>query len=385
MLIETSGELKAPKGVAEPAAATVRFLDLSIKGAAERAELLGAIERVLEHGRLVLGPEVQQFERRVAELCGRRFGIGCGSGTDALILGIKALGIGSGDEVITTPLSLLATGSAVILNGATPVLGDIDETLNLDPTTIEKLITPRTKAILPVHFTGRLARMDEILEIARRHGLKVIEDGSQSFGASFEGRPTGAFGDIACISLNAMKILGGIGDAGIVVTDDSRVAERIDALRHSGVIDRDYCHHLSHNCRLDTVQAAVLLKRLDHYPEVIERRRDIAARYDRAFAGVVATPPHLPGYRDVYYTYTLRTSRRDPLRDYLTSRGIETKIQHPILMNDQPAFQGHIRGHSPRAAELVLQILCIPAHEKLTDDEQTYVIDAVCQFFGANG
>ncbi|HEX8077970.1 MAG TPA: DegT/DnrJ/EryC1/StrS family aminotransferase, partial [Chthoniobacterales bacterium] len=281
------------------------------------------------------------------------------------------------------PLSWLATGSSILLNGATAVFGDIDETLNLDPATIETLITPRTKAILPVHFTGRLARMPEIVEVARRHNLLVIEDGSQAFGATLRGKPCGAFGDIACISLNAMKIFGGLGDAGIILTDDAALAQTLDAFRHSGVVDRDYCITLSHNCRLDTLQAAILLKRFDHYPAVVARRRAIAARYDRELGGSLGVPVRLDGYEDVFYTYTVRTPRRDDLRAYLAARGIETKIHHPILMNDQPAFQGKVRGQSPNAARLVKEILCLPAHEKLTANEQTYVIGAVRACLGA--
>src|SRR5215467_12700692 len=302
----------------------VRFLDLSVKDQDEREAILQAIETVLDHGRIVVGPEVQKFERQIADFCGRRHGIGVGSGTDALILGLRSLGVGTGDEVITTPLSWLATGSAILLNGATPVLCDIDETLNMDPATIEPLIAARTKAILPVHFTGRMARMPEIKEIARRHKLLVIEDGAQAFGATIGERPCGAFGDLACISFNAMKILGGLGDGGIVLCDDDEVADRVKMLRHSGVVDRESCLALSHNCRLDTLQAAVLLKRLMRYPAIVERRRKIAHRYDRELAEMVQTPLRLQGYNDVFYTYTIRTSRRDELRDHLASLGIET-------------------------------------------------------------
>lgn len=361
----------------------VRFLDLSVKDAEQRDAILAAVANVLTHGRVVLGPEVEVLERRVAELCLRRFCIGVGTGTDALILGLKALGIGPGDEVITTPLSWLATGTSILLNSATPVFADVDETLNIDPATIAPLITPRTKAILPVHFTGRLARMDEICAIGREHGLKVVEDGSQAFGATLGGQPCGSFGDMACISMNAMKIMGGLGDAGVVLTDDAGVAERLQRLRHSGVVDRDYCMELSHNSRLDTLQAAVLLDRLQRYPAIVARRRAIAASYDEALRPFVEVPPRMQGYNDVFYSYTIRSPRRDALRAHLTALGIETKIQHPILMNDQPAFQGKVRGESPRAAALVQQILSIPAHEKLTEEEQDYVIAGVAGYFGA--
>ncbi|MEI6986965.1 MAG: DegT/DnrJ/EryC1/StrS family aminotransferase [Rhodospirillaceae bacterium] len=361
---------------------SVRFLDLSVSDADERRQIIAAVEEMLDHGRVVMGPEVAEFERQVADYCGRRHAVGVGSGTDALILGLKALGIGAGDEVITTPLSWLATGSAILLNGATAVCGDIDDSLNLDPTTIEPLITSRTKAILPVHFTGFLARMPEIVEIARRHSLLVIEDGSQAFGATAGGRPCGSFGDMACISLNAMKVLGGLGDAGVVLTDDADVARRLDRLRHSGVEDRDYCLELSHNCRLDTLQAAVLIKRLARLPTMISRRRALAHRYDQELAEYVGTTVQPSGYEGVFYTYPIRTKRRDALRDHLELLGIETRIQHPILMNDQPAFQGRIRGSSPKAAALIKQVLCIPVHEKLGDDDQDFVISAVIDFFG---
>jgi len=359
----------------------VRFLDLRVKDEAERAEIIAAVTAVLDHGRIVLGPEVFEFERQAAALCCRRHAVGVGSGTDALILGLKALDIGPGDEVITTPLSWLATGSAILINGATPVFADIDETLNLDPSTIEPLITSNTKAVLPVHFTGHIAPMPQIVAIARRHGLLVVEDGAQAFGATLNGVPCGGFGDMACISLNPMKVLGAIGDAGIVLTDDAAIAKRLDMLRHTGVVDRDYCHELSHNCRLDTLQAAILLKRLARYPVGIRRRRAIAARYTRELTGIVDTPPDLPGYEDAVYTYTIRTPRRDALREHLTTLGIETRIQHPLIMNDQAAFAGKYRGASPRAHRLVREILCIPAHEKLTDAQQDLVIASIKSFF----
>jgi dTDP-4-amino-4,6-dideoxygalactose transaminase len=368
-------------GVSATEQVRVRFLDLSVKDETERAEILQAVATMLDHGRIVLGPEVAEFERRVAAFCRRRHAVGVGSGTDALIVGLRALKIGPGDEVITTPLSWLATGSAILLNGATPVFADIDETLNIDPTTIEPLITPKTKAVLPVHFTGHLASMPQIMEVARRHGLLVIEDGAQAFGATLNGVPCGGFGDMACISLNPMKVLGAIGDAGIVLTDDPEVRTRLDMLRHSGVTDREYCQELSHNCRLDTLQAAVLLKRLARYPANIKRRRQIAARYGRELAGFVATPPPVAGCEDAVYTYTIRTSRRDDLRVHLTNLGIETRIQHPLTMNYQPAFQGKFRGATPRAVRLTREILCIPAHEKLSDIDQDFVIEGIRSFF----
>jgi len=186
---------------------------------------------------------------------------------------------------------------------------------------------------------------------------------------------------VACLSFNAMKTLGALGDAGIILTDETEVARRLRILRHSGVVDRDYCEELSHNCRIDTLQAAVLLARLARYPAVMAGRREIADRYDGELSGLVETPVRIPGYENVFYTYTIRTPKRDDLRDLLTEQGIETRIQHPVLLNDQPAFQGRIRGISPKAAKLTKQILSIPMHEKLTDGEQGLVIAAIKEFF----
>jgi dTDP-4-amino-4,6-dideoxygalactose transaminase len=336
----------------------------------------------MEHGRFVLGPEVRLLEARLADFCQRCYAIGVGTGTDALLLGLRSLDIGSGDEVITTPLSWLASTSTILLCGATAVFGDIGDDLNLDPSTIEPLITPSTKAILPVHFTGRICRMGEIKEIASRYNLKVIEDGSQAFGATLAGRPTGSFGDVACISMNAMKVLGALGDAGVVLTDDPKISERLDLLRHSGVRDRDYCYELSHNCRLDTIQAAILLKRLDRLSSVLQRRRMLSQRYTRALSSVVDTPPFDTESVDAIYTYVIQTECRDELKAFLELHKIETKIQHPIVINDQPAFQGRCRGDSPKARSAVSRILCLPCSEKLSEEQQDYVIATVRSFFG---
>jgi dTDP-4-amino-4,6-dideoxygalactose transaminase len=360
----------------------IRFMDLSVPEE-ERRALLATLDRVLENGRLVLGPEVVEFENRVAQSCGRGFGIGVNSGTDALILGLKAIGIVPGDEVITTPLSWLATASSILLNGGTAIFCDIGPDLNMDAATIEPLINEKTKAILAVHFTGKACQMDQISAIAKRHNLLLIEDVAQAFGALYKGRPVGGFGDIACFSMNAMKVLAALGDAGAIVTDQEQLAERLRALRHSGVIEREWCHELSHNCRLDTVQAAFLLDRLSRFDTVIERRRANAARYTEALEDLVQVPSEEPGSRHVYYTYQIQLDGRDALRDHLAAHGIETRIQHPIVMNDQPAFQGRVKGESPKARAAVKRNLCLPVTEKLSARDQDRVIDTVRSFFRA--
>ncbi len=358
----------------------VPFLDLSVPDA-ERAELLAAVDRVLQHGRIVMGPEVEEFESRVAQYCGRRFAVGLSSGSDALFMALLAAGIGPGDEVITTAKSFVATANAISMTGARPVFADIGDDLNIDPASVEALIGDATKAIVPVHFTGKLCRMPELEALADRHGLFLVEDGSQAFGASFGERRCGSFGRVAAISLNPMKVLAACGEAGVAVTDEPEIADTLRALRHNGIVEREYCRWVSLNGRLDTMQAAILLQRLEGYDALIERRRAIAARYDAALGNVVGVPREAEGYRDVYYTYTIRTERRDELAAFLADAGIETKIQHPLLMPQQPAYRDEARGAYPRAERLVKDVLCLPASEKLSAAQQDAVIEAMQRFF----
>jgi len=361
--------------------AKVPFLDLRIQDPAERREMLEALEGIMTHGRFVLGPEVAQFEAEVARRCGRRFAVGVNSGTDALLLGLRCLDLKPGDEVITTSLTWLATASAVRVAGGTPVFADIREDLNIDPESVARLISPRTKAILPVHYTGKMCRMDELGKIAQAHNIPVIEDCAQSFGASLDGRPVGSLGLIGCFSMNPMKVLAALGEAGVLVTDREDLAARLERLRYHGTVNRERCVELSWNGRLDTLQAAFLLRRLQRFDALIARRREIAAWYGKLLAGVVDLPVERPGERDVYYTYQIRADRRDELKAHLESRGIETKIQHPILTPEQPVHAG-ARGEWTRAAALKTRILCLPAHEKLELGQVEHVAACVREFYG---
>ncbi len=359
----------------------VPFLDLRITDDEERQDLLTAVDRMFRHGRIVLGPEVQELEQEIAARCGRKYAVGVNSGTDALYLGLKSLGIGSGDEVITTVLSWIATANAIALTGATPVFADIGDDLNIDPASVRKLITPRTKAIMPVHYTGKMCRMSELMQIAEQDDLLVIEDASQAFDARYQGRTAGSFGVIGCFSMNPMKVFAACGEAGMVVTDRTHVYEALIALRYNGTINREECIEVSLNGRLDTLQAAILLERLGRVGAVIQRRREIASWYDPQLAGVVGIPREEAGQEDVYYTYQIRATRRDELKAFLETRGIETKIQHPYLMADQPAYRHLPRGEFPNAQQLVKQILCIPAHEKLSRDNVDYVASSIKEFY----
>ncbi len=362
----------------------IPFLDLRITDRKQRAELLKAMDAVFRHGRLVLGPEVAKLEKKIAARCGRKYAVAVNSGTDALYLALKSSNIGQGDEVITTAMSWIATANAITLTGATPVYADINDDLNIDPESIVKLITSKTKAILPVHFTGKICRMNEIMKIAKQNKLLVIEDAAQSFGAGYHGKKAGSFGFIACFSMNPMKIFAACGEAGMVVTDERRIYERLLALRYNGTVNRVECIEPSLNARMDTLQAAILLKRLRSVDSIVRRRREIASMYHAALSSYVDVPLESKGCRDVYYSYTLRTKHRDALKNFLEQKGIETKIWHPLLMPEHPAYRKRARGEYPKASRLVKQILCIPNHEKLRDEEVRYIIENIREFFKGN-
>lgn len=359
----------------------VPFMDLRISDPQERQELLNAIDTVFQHGRIILGPEVKELEHRIAEYCGRKYAVGVGSGTDALVLGLKSMGIGPTHEVITTPLSWIATANAITYSGATPVFADIGNDLNIDPQTIESLITPNTKAIMPVHYTGKVCRMPEIQKIAAKHQLNIIEDASQAFGASLNNKKAGSFGKVACFSLNPMKVFAACGEAGMVLTDDEDIYHQLIALRHNGMLNRITCQQPGINGRIDTLQAAILLKRLEKVETYIERRKSIANKYKETLETLVEVPLEAPSEDDSYYTYTIKTVQRDALKEFLSSMGIETQIQHPLLMPQQPTYQSSSRGTFSRAQQKVKEILCLPMNEKLSDKEVDYVIQCIQKFF----
>lgn len=357
----------------------VPYLDLRVTDDSERQELLAAVDRVLRHGRIVLGPEVAEFEAKIADRVGRRFAVGVNSGTDALILALRALDIGSGDEVIVPALSFVATANMVKLTGAEPVFADLGADMNMDPAGIEALITPATKAILPVHFAGKICRMKEICAIADRHGLLVIEDAAQAFDALYNGHKAGSFGKVGCFSMNCMKVLASLGEAGVIVTDDEDLRDHLVRLRYHGLVSKESCGFLSHNGRLDTVHAAMLMVRLDRLDEVMRRRRDNAEYFSSRLGHLVEVPHDDPDCRDAYYIYVISTDRRDALQDFLTARGIETKQPH-ILMPEHPVHQG-ARGSWKQAARVHQRRLSLPISEKLTDEQRAYVADMVLEFF----
>ena len=357
----------------------VRFFDLA-KNSDQRAYLLEAIDKVLEHGRLVLGPEVEEFEDKIGNFCGRKYATGVGSGTDALFIALRALRIKTGDEIITTSMSWIATANAIAMTGATPVFADISDDLNIDPLSVRNLITKNTKCILFVNFTGQIARINQLNEIAIENNIHLVEDGSQSFGAELEGKKSGSFGIISTFSHNPMKIFGGIGEAGSILTDDEEIHATVESLRYNGTIDRETCVVPSLNGRIDSIQASVLLKEFEKFENEIWQRRQNANVYDRLLKDIVKTPIVYSLSGHVFYTYTIRTEKRNELKDYLESHGIETRIQHKIPMPLQPAYTSS-KGEWEAAKRLASEVLCLPIHSKLRIDEIDLVAKTIKKFF----
>jgi dTDP-4-amino-4,6-dideoxygalactose transaminase len=348
----------------------------SAPGLHEDAALVrGAIDRVLASGWFVLGPEVSQFESEFAAASAAAHAVGVGNGTDALTLILRALGIGRGDEVITTPLSAAYTALAVMMTGARPVFADIDPSrLTLDPEQVARAINPLTRAILPVHLYGQPADMGALERLAARHNLALVEDCCQAHLATAAGRPVGTIGVAGAFSFYPTKNLGALGDGGAIVTNDAALAERLKRLRNGGQTDR--YHHLEPgiNSRLDEMQAAILRARLPRLREWTGRRRALAARYcERLAGGPVDVPPeHDPGH--VYHLFVVRVRGRAELQSHLTSNGIETLVHYPVPIPRQPAMAGVDARDCPEAARACEEVLSLPLHPGLTDDEVADVV-----------
>ncbi|MBI4636243.1 MAG: DegT/DnrJ/EryC1/StrS family aminotransferase [Candidatus Rokubacteria bacterium] len=331
---------------------------------------MATVARVLDASQFILGAEGQALERELATVCGVRHAIGVGSGTDALRLALAALGLGPGDEVITPAFSFVASSSTIVMAGAVPVFVDVDpETYNLDPDLIERAITPRTRAVLPVHLYGHPAPMDRIAALARAHGLLVIEDAAQAVGATYDGRPVGAWGDAACLSFYPTKNLGACGDGGMVVTDRDEVAERIRRLRHHG--DHGRYHHveLGWCSRLDELQAAALRVKLPHLAAWTEARRRIAARYRTLLAGApLGLPVERSRARHVYHLFTVRHPRRDAFVKSLADLGVGSAVHYPLPVPGQPMFGADER-RWPEASRAAREVVSLPCYAELTDEE----------------
>ncbi len=353
---------------------------------AHRAEIDAAVGRVLASGRYILGPEVGALEAEFAAYVGVRFGIGVASGTDALVLALRAAGVGPEDEVITVSHTATATVAAVELAGARPVLVDIEpDYYTLDPARLEEAVGPRTKAIIPVHLYGQPAELGPMLEVARRYGLRVIEDCAQAHGAVYRGRRVGAWGDLGAFSFYPTKNLGAFGDGGMVVTDDPELAERVRLLREYGWAERYVSAVPGFNSRLDELQAAVLRVKLRHLEADNRRRAEIAARYEAGLAGTAVRPPRVrPGATHVYHLYVVRSARREELRAFLARQGVGTAVHYPVPVHLQPAYRGRVRvvGSLAGTERAAREVLSLPMYPELTDGEVEAVIAAVRAFGG---
>jgi dTDP-4-amino-4,6-dideoxygalactose transaminase len=369
---------------AERASVRVPFVDLRARVAGVRDELEAAVRRVLDSGWFVLGPEVEAFERELAKALGAREAVAVANGTEALQLALIALGVGPGDEVVTTSLSAAFTALAVVAAGARPVFVDVDpETLNLDPEAVARAVTPRTKALLPVHLYGHPADMDPIVAVAREHDLAVVEDACQAHGALYRDQPVGTLGGergIGALSFYPTKNLGALGDGGALLVNDRPLAARLRRLRNGGQSDRYRHEEPGLNSRLDELQAAVLRVGLRHLTPWNERRRALAAFYREALAGTdLGLPVERPDVRAVHHLYVARHPRRDDLMTALRRRGVETLIHYPIPLHRQPAFAAF----RPRSPELPVvekaasEILSLPLYPELTDAQAGAVAAAV--------
>lgn len=358
----------------------VPYVDFSRQYASERRGLLRAIDGVMGRGEYIMGPEVEDFEKRFARLCGVRHAVGVANATDALTLALKAVGVRPGDEVITAPNSFIASAGAIAQAGAVPVFVDVKPDQLMDPAKLAGALTRRTRAILPVHLTGKVCDMTAIVRFARRHKLKVVEDAAQAVGALHKGRPAGSFGDAACFSFHPLKNLNAAGDAGAVVTNDAGVAAKLRLLRNHGLVSRNEVAFWGYNSRLDTLQAAVLGFRLRGLAKVTAARRRNAAIYRKGLAGVVECPSDEPGSRDAYHLFVIQADRRDDLRAHLKVKGISTAVHYPTPIHLQPAARGK-RGEFPECERQSRRILSIPVHQYLKPRQIAFVIASIREFY----
>jgi len=367
----------------------IPLLDLRSQFRTIEKEARAAIDRVLASQRFILGPEVEALEQEISAYVGCKFGVGVSSGSDALLIALMVLGVGPGDEVITSPYTFFATGGAISRVGARPVYVDIEpNSFNIDPNKVESAITKKTKAIIPVHLFGQGAEMKPILDAADRHGIPVIEDAAQAIGAEYQGRRLGSMGRIGCFSFFPSKNLGAFGDAGMVTTNDADLAEKLRIFRSHGSKPKYFHKWIGGNFRIDALQAAILRAKFAHLETWTKARQRNADRYDRLFteAGVsefVTTPWRRPGDRHIFNQYVLRTKRRDDLKKFLAEKGIETEIYYPLPLHLQECFAylGYKKGACPESERAAQDTLAIPVYPEITESQQARVVETIRAFF----
>jgi dTDP-4-amino-4,6-dideoxygalactose transaminase len=358
----------------------VPLLDLKTQYETIRAEIRSVIERVLDSQNFILGPEVAGLEREIAEYSQCKFGIGVSSGTDALLVALMAIGVKPGDEVITTPYSFFATAGVIARLGAVPIFADIEpNTFNIDPEKIESKISSRTRALIPVHLFGRMARMDVIIEMANRHGIRVIEDAAQAIGAEYQGRRAGSIGDLGCFSFYPTKNLGAFGDAGMVVTNDAELGERVRMLRVHGYRTKYHSEAVGGNFRLDEIQAAILRVKLKYLDQWTEARRRNAALYRDLLPEAVSAPADDPNGRHIYNQFVIRYKDRDRLMNWMKDHSVGSEIYYPVPLHLQDCFNslGGKPGDFPETERACSETLALPIYPELTEEMVRYVADTI--------
>jgi dTDP-4-amino-4,6-dideoxygalactose transaminase len=364
----------------------VPFLDLKAQYETLKAEILAEIQKVLESTAFAGGPFVRGFEDAFAVFCECKQAVGVGNGTDALWAALVALGVGPGDEVITVPNTFIATVEAISFCGAKPVFVDIEQkTYNMDPTLLELAITPRTKAVIPVHLFGHMADMDPIMRVAKQYNLFVIEDASQAHGAEYKSRKAGSIGDIGCFSFYPGKNLGAYGEAGAVVTNNSALAEKVRMFRDHGQSKKYYHDIIGWNARMDGIQGAVLNVKLKYLPGWTEARRTNAALYNKMISTVagIKTPIESEKAKHVYHIYPILVRNREELITHLDKRGISSGIHYPVPVHltDAYKFLGHKKGDFPVAEQCADKLVSLPMYPELTKDQIKYVVDSIAEFY----
>ena len=370
--------------VSEKAITGVPLVDLRRQYHSIKEEIDSAIRDVLESQTYILGPQVKEFENLFASYCNTKHAIGVSSGTDALLLALKSLGIRDGDEVITSPFTFFATVGSICNTGAKPVFVDIEpESFNIRPDLIEKCISKKTKAIIPVHLYGQCADMDPILEIAKKHDIKVIEDSAQSIGAEYKGRKSGSMGDLGCFSFFPSKNLGGLGDGGMVTCNSDELEELIYMLRIHGGNPKNYYPVLGINGRLDTIQASVLIKKLRHIDLWCEKRREKASYYTERMKGLNLVKPKAKKFnKHVFHLYVIRVQERDRFIEHLRANNIDCAVHYPVPQHLQKclAYLGYKEGDMPEAERAAKETVSLPIFPEITKEEQDYVIDTIKDF-----
>jgi dTDP-4-amino-4,6-dideoxygalactose transaminase len=361
----------------------INYVDFPEQYQQQKEEILKALDMTLSSGQYILGDEVLKFEKNFAKLCNTQYAISVANGTDALILSLKALDIGQGDEVITVSNSWVSSTSCIALVGATPVFVDVRKDQNIDSKLLEKAITAKTKAVIPVHLTGKCADMAPIIEICEKYKIPIIEDAAQAAGARYHGKMAGSMGILGCFSLHPLKNLNAAGDAGIIVTNEKKLADKLLLLRNHGLKSRNEVLCWGYNSRLDSLQAAILNCRLPHLNSQINQRRNFARIYREKLSGIVYCPLDEPECFDTYHLFVIQAKKRDALQKHLIENGIQTGIHYPTPVHLQPCakYLGYQKGDFPNVEKQCFQILSLPIHNQLTVEDIHKICQIIISFY----